>query len=146
MRQDRFTIKAQEALQAAQELAAQNGQQEILPEHLLGALLEQPEGIVPLILQKLGASVELARAEARRALDRLPKVAGAVGGDRLSARMRTLLEAAWNEAQRLRDEYVSTEHLMLAIAAEQSGAAGQILRQAGAGHDSILQALVDVRG
>lgn len=146
MRLDRFTIKAQDALQEAQRAAAENGQQEILPEHLLYVLLQQPEGIVPPILQKLGANVGAVRAEAKQAVDRLPKIGGVGGGDRFSQRLIAIIDAAWNEAQGLKDEYISTEHLLLAIAAEEAGAAGRILRAHGATREAILKALVDVRG
>jgi ATP-dependent Clp protease ATP-binding subunit ClpB len=146
MRFDRLTLKTQEAIEVAQRLAAENGQQEILPEHLLAALVNQPEGIVPLVLQKLGCNVEAARAESARALQRLPKVAGAAGGERPSQRLISVLNSATTEAHNLKDEYVSTEHVLLAIAADEAGAAGRLLRENGATRDRILQALVDVRG
>src|SRR5205085_1060112 len=97
MRLDRFTIKAQEALQEAQRIAAENGQQEILPEHLLYALLQQPEGIVPPILQKLGANVGAVRADVKQAVDRLPKIGGVGGGDRFGQRLIGVIDAAWGE-------------------------------------------------
>src|SRR5262245_35368865 len=92
MRLAKFTRKPHEATQEAQRLAAEHWQQELLPEHLLVALLEQPEGIVPPILQKLGANAEAVRAEARRAVERLPKVGGAGGGERFSPRLHAMLE------------------------------------------------------
>jgi ATP-dependent Clp protease ATP-binding subunit ClpB len=146
MRMDRFTIKGQEALQEAQRLATGLGQQEILPEHLLAALLDQPEGIVPPILQKLGANPAAVRAAVERDLERLPKVGGASGGEYLSQRLRAVLDAAAAAAEQLKDEYVSTEHVLMALAAEPDGAAGRILREHGVTRDAILKALVEVRG
>jgi ATP-dependent Clp protease ATP-binding subunit ClpB len=146
MRTDKFTLKAQEALQQAQTLASELGHQEIQSEHVLMALVEQPEGIVPPILQKLGAAPRQVAAELRRELDRFPKVGGVSGGEYLSQRLKRALDQAWNEAQRLKDEYLSSEHLFLAFADEQQGAGGQVLRSHGVTRDRILQALVDVRG
>src|SRR5438067_12284205 len=107
MRLDKFTIKAQEALQQAQQLAAENGQQEILPEHLLAALLAQPEGIVPPILMKLAANVDAARADSARAIEPLPQVGRASVGEELGQRLRAARDVARNEARRARGEYVS---------------------------------------
>jgi ATP-dependent Clp protease ATP-binding subunit ClpB len=146
MRLDKFTVKAQEALQEAQSLAERNGHQEITSEHLLLALLDQPEGIVTPILQKLGAQPAAIRAELEGEIARMPKVSGVSGQVYLSPRLKRTLDVAWDEAQRLKDEYVSTEHLLIAIAAESEGAAGRILRAHGVTRDRIFQALVEVRG
>jgi ATP-dependent Clp protease ATP-binding subunit ClpB len=146
MRLDKLTVKAQEALQEAQSLADRNGNQEITSEHLLLALLDQPEGIVTPILQKLGAQPAAIRAELEREIARLPKVSGVSGQVYLSGRLKRTLDVAWDEAQRLKDEYVSTEHLLIALAGESEGASGRILRANGVTRDRIFQALVDVRG
>jgi ATP-dependent Clp protease ATP-binding subunit ClpB len=120
MRMDKFTVKAQEALQAAQSLADQHGHQAIEPEHLLRVLLEQREGVVGPVLAKLGARPEAILREMNATLERAPKVRGA-SGQYLGERTRQALERAQAEAQRLRDEYVSTEHLLLALAQERDG-------------------------
>jgi ATP-dependent Clp protease ATP-binding subunit ClpB len=146
MRLDKLTVKAQEAMQEAQSLADRNGNQEITSEHLLLALLDQPEGIVTPILQKLGAQPAAIRAELEREIARIPKVSGVSGQVYLSARQKRTLDVAWDEAQRLKDEYVSTEHLLIAIAGESEGASGRILRANGVTRDRIFQARVDVRG
>ena len=146
MRLDKFTVKAQEALQQAQSLAAEHGQQEVSSEHLLLALLQQQDGIVSPLLQKLGSDPGAVRADLLREIERLPKVGGVTGGEYLSQRLKSSLDAAQKEAQRLKDEYLSTEHLLLAIAAETQGAAGKVLRAHGVTRDRVLQALVEVRG
>jgi ATP-dependent Clp protease ATP-binding subunit ClpB len=146
MRLDKFTIKAQEALQEAQSLADRNGHPEITSEHVMLALLDQREGIVPPVLQKLGANPQAIRADLGREVDRMPKVSGVGGHTTLSGRLRRTLDVAWDEAQRLKDEYVSTEHLLIGIASESDGAAGRVLRAHGVTKDRIFQALTDVRG
>src|SRR4051794_12529592 len=146
MRLDKFTTKTQEAMQQAQTMADRLGHQEILPEHVLGALLDQEEGIVRPLLQKLGADVSGLRAELQRELDRLPKVQGASGQLYLSGRLRKNLDRAWEEAERLKDEYLSTEHLLMAFAAEGEGTASRLLRAAGVTEERLLQALQEVRG
>ena len=124
---DRFTLKAQEAVQAAQALADRESHQQIEPEHLLAALLAQPEGVVAPLLGKLGARPEALRQEAEAELTRLPKVTGA-GGQYVSPRLKAVLDAAWGEAERLKDDYCSTEHLLIALAQEKDGAAARLLR------------------
>src|SRR5919202_4755632 len=109
MRLDKYTIKAQEALQQAQALAGQMGHQEMVSEHVLLALLEQPEGIVAPLLQKLGAQPGAVANDLRRELEKRPKVSGVSGGEYLSQRLKRSLDDAWNEAQRMRDDYLSTE-------------------------------------
>jgi ATP-dependent Clp protease ATP-binding subunit ClpB len=146
MRLDKFTVKAQEALQQAQTLASELGHQEINSEHVLTALLQQPEGIVTPLLQKLGAQPASVQADLKRELDRLPKIGGISGGEYLSQKLKKSLDRAWDEAQKLKDEYVSTEHLLIAFSDEQEGAAGKALRQHGVTRDHVLQALKDVRG
>ena len=145
LRFDKFTVKAQEALQAAQEMSARSGQQQVEPLHLLWALVAQQEGVVPPLLEKLGASPASLAAEAEKQIERLPKVSGA-GEQFLGRAANDVLEKAFGEAERLKDEYVSTEHILLAISAAGRDPAAQLLTRAGAGHDSILQAMTSIRG
>src|SRR5262245_54572363 len=145
MRFDKLTIKSQEALAEAQSLASSRGHSEIQPAHLLRALLAQPEGSTVPVLQKLGVSVERLAGELEQVVARLPKVSGG-SQSQLSRTASRVLEAAQKEAEQLKDEYVSTEHLLLAIASEKSDPAGQALRGAGADREAILEALKHVRG
>ncbi len=142
---DKFTLKAQEAVQAAQALAEGEGHQQVEPEHLLAALLQQQDGIIGPLLGKLGARAEAVRREAAAEIARLPKVTGG-GGQYVGPRLKAVLDGAWAEAQRLKDDYCSTEHLLIALAQDKDGAAGRILRSAGVTPDAIYRALVDVRG
>jgi ATP-dependent Clp protease ATP-binding subunit ClpB len=145
MRLDKLTVKAQEALQAAQAQADQHNHQAIEPEHVLGALLEQRDGVVGPVLAKLGARPDAILHELKTAIDKLPTVRGA-SGQYLSERTRQALERAQAEAQRLKDEYVSTEHLLLALAQERDGAAGRLLTASGVSAEAIYKALVEIRG
>jgi ATP-dependent Clp protease ATP-binding subunit ClpB len=143
---NKYTEKAQEAILNGQQLADREGHPEIVPEHLLLSLLEQKEGIVPGIVRKLNADPSTLAAEVRAELNKLPRAHGGsqVG---LSARLRRVTDAAEQEAERLKDEYVSTEHLFLAIASESGRSpAAQILQKRGIGRDQVLQALTSVRG
>ena len=142
---DKLTVKAQEALQAAQEVAARASQQQVEPVHLLAALLAQSDGLVAPLLAKLGVSPEKVGAEVRREIDRLPKVSGAAQ-QFLSPASNEVLSNAFDEAAHFKDEYVSTEHILLAIANLQRDPAGALLARNGASRDAILQALVSVRG
>src|SRR2546426_1898814 len=114
MRLDHFTVKSQEALERAQRLARDRGHQELAPEHLLGALLDEPEGIPAALLEKLGVSRETLIKSVDQAIDRLPRVQG--GSMYLGETLRQVLERGEAEAQRLKDEYVSVEHLLIALA------------------------------
>jgi len=146
MNLNQYTEKAQEAILAAQQLADREGHAEILPEHLLLTLIEQKEGVVPEIVRKMNPDPAALTAAVRAELDRLPRAHGGsqVG---LSARLRQVLTAAEQEAERLKDEYVSTEHLFVAIAAEGGrSAASRLLQQRGITKDTILQAMTSVRG
>ena len=145
IRSDKFTVKAQEALQAAQELGERSGQQQIEPLHVLWALVAQGDGVVPPLLEKLGVSPTLIASEAEKQIARLPKVSG-VSQQQFSAATTKVLERAFDEARRLKDEYVSTEHILLAIAATDKDPAGQLLVKQGASHDAILQAMTSIRG
>jgi ATP-dependent Clp protease ATP-binding subunit ClpB len=145
---NRFTEKAQEAVRSAQTKALRYGQQQIDVEHLMAALLEQEGGLAPSILAKAGVNVEslLRRIEAE--LDRLPKVSGPSGGPDqvyISSRLNRLLTAAEDEAKKLKDEYVSVEHLLLA-AFEDSGAMGKLFKDFGLTRERLMQALREVRG
>jgi len=145
LRFDKLTVKAQEALQAAQEMGARSGQQQIEPLHLLWALLAQGDGVVPPLLEKLGVSPTSLAGEIEKQIARLPKVSG-VSEQFLSKASNEILERAFDEAQRLKDEYVSTEHILLGIAATERDPAGQLLARQGASHDAILQAMATIRG
>jgi ATP-dependent Clp protease ATP-binding subunit ClpB len=145
LRFDKLTVKAQEALQAAQEMAGRSGQQQIEPLHLLWALIAQGDGVVRPLLDKLGAAPAMLSGEIEKQIDRLPKVSG-VAEQSLSRSSNEILENAFSEAERLKDEYVSTEHILLAIAASTRDAAGQMLARHGASHDAILQAMTAIRG
>jgi len=141
---DKFTLKSQEAVQAAQELAAKSKHQQIEPEHLVRALIEQQEGVVTPVLKKLGADPAAVSADVDQALERLPKVEGLVQ-TYLSARLNKLFEKAEQEAGRLKDEYISAEHLLIA-AADGDGAARDVLTRHGITKDRIFTVLVDIRG
>jgi ATP-dependent Clp protease ATP-binding subunit ClpB len=143
MRFDKFTVKAQEAVVRAQELAQQRNHAEILPLHLLTSLLDEDEGVVHPLLQKLGANVAGIRQQVDAQLDRLPSATGTQLG--MNRATQDVFNDAQKEADRLKDEYVSTEHLMLALAKVRSEAQ-EILHAAGVKHDAILSALKDVRG
>jgi ATP-dependent Clp protease ATP-binding subunit ClpB len=145
IRSDKFTVKAQEALQAAQEMGERSGQQQIEPLHVLWALVSQGDGVVPPLLEKLGVSPTLIASEAEKQIGRLPKVSG-VSQQQFSAATTKVLERAFDEAQRLKDEYVSTEHILLSIAATDKDPAGRLLVKQGASHDAILQAMTSIRG
>ena len=147
MQTEKMTLKAQEALQDAKSIAERKNHQQIDVEHLLAALISQKEGIVLPILQKLGANVELIVSQLEGELNRIPRVTGRGAGQiYLSSRVNDILNAAWKEAERLTDEYVSTEHLLLAIADEKQGAAFQILQRNGVTKDSVFRVLQDIRG
>jgi ATP-dependent Clp protease ATP-binding subunit ClpB len=143
---NKYTEKAQEAIIGAQQLADRAGHPEILPEHLLVTLVEQPEGIVPEIARKMNADPAAIASAVREELNKLPR---AHGGSQpgLSARLRQVTDAAEAEAERLKDEYVSTEHLFLSIAAESGRSpAARLLQQRGITKDSVLQAMTAIRG
>ncbi len=149
MRLDKLTVKAQEALQEAKNIADKYNQQQIDVEHLLLALIEQPEGIVIPILQKIGVDIDQLKARIDKHLRSLPQVYGGGGSiDQLyiSPRLNKTLEAAWNEAQAMKDEYMSAEHMLLAIADETDPASPQILKGMGVTKDRIYEALTSIRG
>jgi ATP-dependent Clp protease ATP-binding subunit ClpB len=144
---EKFTLKAQEALQEAKSIAERRHHQQIEVEHLLSALLEQKEGIVLPILQKLGANSDLIVSQLENELNRIPQVTGrGVGQVYLSSRLNEIFNVAWEEAARLADEYLSTEHLLIAIADEKQGATSQILQRGGVTKDAIYRVLQEIRG
>jgi ATP-dependent Clp protease ATP-binding subunit ClpB len=146
MQADRFTIKSQEALQAAQQLAESRRNPQLTPEHLLAVLLEQDAGVVVPVLQKLGADPGAIRAQANAALDALPTLSGEAGEPAgASNELVGVLRAAEQAMGKLKDEYVSTEHLLLALARSKNKA-GDALRAAGATEDSLEQAVAEIRG
>jgi len=146
MRFDKFTLKAQEAVQASQEIAGKYNHQAVEPEHLLISLLDQEGGIVPSILQKLGIDPGTVYQQVEAEVEKMPRQYGATTQNYISPNLKKVFDNAWNEAQRLKDEYLSTEHLMLAISEMKESSAGKILREFGANKDSIFKALVEVRG
>ncbi|HUC53461.1 MAG TPA: ATP-dependent chaperone ClpB [Candidatus Cybelea sp.] len=145
LRFEKMTVKAQEAVESAKEVAARHENQQMEPIHLLAALVSQADGVVPSILTRLGARSETLSQEIDREIDRLPKVQG-FGQQHMGRALNEVLERAFKEADRFKDEYVSTEHLFLAMAAADRDPAGQLLKRQGASHEAILQALTGVRG
>jgi len=146
IRWDKFTLKAQEAVQRANELASEHGNPELLPLHFLAALLEDKEGIVSPVLEKIGIGPQAVLNEIYEAIERLPKISGAAAQASLSQAANQLLDQAFKEADTFKDEYVSTEHLLLAATQLKRDPAQEILAQHGATHDAILKALTAVRG
>jgi ATP-dependent Clp protease ATP-binding subunit ClpB len=146
IRWDKLTVKAQEAVQAASELASQHGSPELLPVHLLSALVADREGVVWPVLTKLGANAQAIAAAAEQEIARLPKVSGGAHQAALSPAANKVVESAFKQAETFKDEYVSTEHLLLALAGAKGDAAQSVLAANGATHDAILKALTAVRG
>jgi ATP-dependent Clp protease ATP-binding subunit ClpB len=145
---DKLTQKAQEAVQQAQEIAGQNGHQGMHPLHLLVALTSEREGIVRPVLEKCGAKPDAIISESERQLNQLPKVAGQpqMVGLYVTPSLQQVFEAAFKASENFKDEFVSTEHLLLGIADQKYDPAGSLLNNQGASHDAILKALVAVRG
>jgi ATP-dependent Clp protease ATP-binding subunit ClpB len=144
---NKLTLKAQEALQEAKSIAEKKHHQQIEVEHLLSALLSQKDGIVIPILQKLGANPDLIHSQLENELNRIPQVTGRGAGQvYLSSRANEILNAGWKEAEALTDEYLSTEHLLIAIADEKQGASYQILQRSGVTKDAIFRVLQEIRG
>ncbi|RZN68555.1 MAG: ATP-dependent chaperone ClpB [Candidatus Methanolliviera hydrocarbonicum] len=142
---EHFTQKAQEALQSAQSIAARYNHQQMDVEHLLLALLEQRDGLIPRIIERMDVSLEDIRGEVEKALSSLPRVSGAGGQIYITQRVSSLLESAEKEAKRVKDEYVSVEHLLV-VMADDAGACGRILERHGVTKDRIMHALFDIRG
>jgi ATP-dependent Clp protease ATP-binding subunit ClpB len=138
IRWDKFTVKAQEAVQRANEIASEHGNPELMPVHLLAALLEDKEGIVPPVLEKIGIGPQAVLADVYKEIEKLPKVSGSGAQQAtLSEQVNQLFENAFKQADQFKDEYVSTEHLLLAIAGQKrdrknQDAAQEILARHGA--------------
>ncbi len=147
MRFDKFTIKSQELIQSAQSLASQHNNQQIEPEHLLSAMLAETDGIAGAMLRKLGAAPNEIAQQVTAAIARLPGVSGAGTGEvYISPRAKAVLEQAFTEATNMKDEYVSIEHILLAISDEKNGEAAGILAGAGVTREAILKVLQVIRG
>jgi ATP-dependent Clp protease ATP-binding subunit ClpB len=146
IRWDKLTVKAQAAVQRAMEVASERGNPELLPMHLLVALLEDREGIVAPVLEKVGAGPQAILAQANQVLEDLPRVSGGAAQPGLSAAAQRLLDQAFKEADNFKDEYVSTEHLLLAMTDQRGDRAHDLLARHGATHDAVLKALTAVRG
>ncbi|MDX6271791.1 MAG: ATP-dependent Clp protease ATP-binding subunit ClpB [Acidobacteriota bacterium] len=144
MRLERFTLRGQEAIQTAIEQAERNQHQQVEPEHLLVAMLEQPEGIVRPLIGKIGANLQVVLNDAQAAINRLPKVQG--GQQYFSPRLTQIFTAAQKQAEAMQDEYISTEHLLLALVDEKDGAAGRILRQHGVNREDLSKVVGEMRG
>src|SRR5271157_6047812 len=147
IRWDKLTVKAQEAVQKANDIASEYGNPELQPVHILAALLQDQEGIIPPLLERVGLAPQAAQAEAMREIEKLPKVSGSGAAQaHLSDASNQLLENAFKEASNFKDEFVSTEHLLLAMTKLKRDPAQQILTRGGATYDNILKALTAVRG
>ncbi len=146
MRFDKFTVKAQEAIQEAQRIAEKYGHQQIDPEHITTALALQQDGIVVPLLKKMGADPAVLLKHLEEALDKLPKVSGATGQIYISPRSERVLNQSFKEAERLKDEYVSAEHILIALVDEKGGKASGILSSLGVSKDALYSALVSIRG
>jgi ATP-dependent Clp protease ATP-binding subunit ClpB len=145
MRFDKFTIKSQELIQEAQSLASRYNNQQIEPEHMLYGMLEDHQGIARSMLRKLGVSPDEIAREIADEIEKLPKITGA-GNEYISPRLKHVLDAAFNKAAEMKDEYVSIEHILLSIVAEKGGKASEILKKHGITEESILKVLLDIRG
>lgn len=146
MRFDKLTVKSQEALQIANDIADKNKNQQIEPEHILLALLTQDDSIPSAILEKLGANQESIIELLKAAVDKLPKVSGSISQVFLSPKAKHILDNAWKEAERLKDEYLSTEHLFLSISNAKDTEAFRILKGFGITEDAVYKALLEIRG
>ncbi|HXH70313.1 MAG TPA: ATP-dependent chaperone ClpB [Pyrinomonadaceae bacterium] len=144
MRFDRFTIRGQEAVQEAIGIAEKNQNQQVEPEHLLASMLEQKEGTLKPILGKLGAKADAILTDAQAAIAKFPKVSG--GQQYFSSRFNTAFQNAQKEAEKMQDEYISTEHLLLTISEEKEGDAGRILRSNGVTKEDVEKVVAEMRG
>ena len=144
IRWDKFTVKAQEAIQRANELASEHGNSELAPLHLLAALVEDREGIVAPVLEKIGIGPQAVLSELYQEIEKLPKVSGSGGPQQpsMSSQINQVLERAFKEADTFKDEYVSTEHMLLALTSLKRDPAQELLARHGATHDAILKANV----
>ena len=148
IRWDKFTVKAQEAVQRANELACEHGNPELAPAHLLAALVEDREGIVAPVLEKIGIGPQAVLSDIYKEIEKLPKVSGSGGANQpaMSSQINQVLEKSFKEADTFKDEYVSTEHMLLALTSLKRDPAQELMARHGATHDAILKALTAVRG
>ena len=147
MRFDKFTLKAQEVVRSSQELAERFSHQQIEPEHLVRAMLEEKEGVLPPLLGKIGADQGQLVQSFEDALEKIPRVSGTgMGQAYISPRTKAVMDKAFGEAEQMKDEYVSLEHILLAVTEEKEGEASRLLALAGITRDAILKVLVDIRG
>ena len=146
MRVDKFTLKSQEALETAQNMASQRGNPQVEPEHLLVSLLSDDQGICVEIIKKLGEDVDRIRNEGLQLIERLPKQTGASSERYYSNQLRAVLEAAFREMEQLKDEYVSVEHLLLAMSEASGSAVARLLKNRGITRERIYTVLTDIRG
>ena len=147
MRLDRLTVKSQEAMQEAQALAQKKGNQQLDIEHLLYAILQDDEGIAPQILNRAGVNIDALKADLDKEIEKFTKVTGStpMGQLYIAPRLKAVLEKSFEEAQHLTDEFISVEHLLIAIFSD-SGAATQLLNRHGATRDKVLEAMREIRG
>lgn len=145
IRFDKFTLKSQEALQAAQSHAQEKGNPQIAPEHLLWALVQQKDGVVLPVLQKLGANIQVLAQDLANMASKLPRVEGQAD-IHLSPGLNRILEDSQKEADSFKDEYVSTEHLLIALSSAKGEAVAKLLQSQGITKDAILKVLVSIRG
>ncbi|HVG27206.1 MAG TPA: ATP-dependent chaperone ClpB [Acidobacteriaceae bacterium] len=143
---DKLTVKSQEAIQGAAGHASENGNPEVLPLHLMAALLEDKEGVVLPVLEKVGVPVQQLLSQVNAAVSKLPKVQGASQQPGMGAALSKVLDGAFKEAENFKDEYVSTEHLLLALARQKGEPVQTALAAQGATYDAVLKALQGVRG
>jgi ATP-dependent Clp protease ATP-binding subunit ClpB len=144
---NKFTLKSQEAVQNAQEIASSYGNQALEPEHLLAALVQDAAGTVPPIVQKAGANLNYIKIKLNELVDRLPKVSGGTLSQQgISAALGRVFERSLKEAADLKDEYISTEHLLLGLVANPDNAAGKLLHDQGVTKDAVLLVLKEIRG
>ena len=148
MRFDKLTLKSQEMIQEAQRLAERFGHQQIEPEHLLGAILRQKEGVIPPLLGKIGANQAQLQKEIENLLSRMPAVSGPGAGGQvyISPRAKSVLDRSFEEAEQMKDEYVSLEHILLGILEDKEGRAAKALSAAGLTREAVLKGLVEIRG
>jgi len=143
---DKFTVKAQEAIGEAQQIAASYNHQEIKGEHLLLALINQKDGVVPSILQKLEINFEGLKIKLERLLEKIPQVYGGTGGQHIGNELNNILNTAQQEAQKVKDEFVSTEHLFIALLEAEGTKVSNLLAEEGISKDKVYQVLVNIRG
>src|SRR5437762_14011575 len=144
MRLDRFTLRAQEAIQSAIEMAERNQNQQVEPEHLLAVMLEQPEGIVRPILGKLSVNVTVVANDVQAAIARFPRVQG--GQQYFSPRLSQIFNAAQKQAETMQDDFISAQHLLVAITGEEEGGAGKTGGQHGLERDGVIEGREPERG